>query len=606
MTLGNVDLTPQLVQAVRDAVDIVDVASEHTRLTKAGKRHQGLCPLHKEKTPSFSVDPTQGLFYCFGCGVGGDAIKLHQLLTGDDFPAAIESLARRYGIPMPSRSRRRQERQGPDVAGALDAAEEFFRDQLQRHPGPRRYLEERRIPPELVERFRLGYAPDSWEALLQELRPRVSLEALEAAGLVGRRKSDRKPYDRFRHRLMFPVHSVGGRLVGFGGRALGDDKAKYINTAETERFHKSRLLYGLHLAKRAMRESRRAVLVEGYFDVIGTVAAGEEAAVASMGTSLTTEQARLLKRFAEEVVLAYDGDDAGETAFRRSLPLLLKENLGVYRARFGEGHDPDSLRLEAGAEAVLEALHQAQDGVLLEIERLVPATGDRPPQEQARQARQVVELLQPVPDPVARFAYGRRAAERLGVPPEMIQRRLRNSSPRQGGPPPPDDPGGPPTHGPSERTAPRSKLQSAGEQAILELLLAEGSKIPPLEDLPPPEAFLDERCRNIYRLFCDLYGGEEQDPPNPKILLDAAAADDTLLAALAEILMGGSIASQPKESRQSGLPELLQQMERRWRAQRLRELQQEIIQAQRGEDPERLQALLEEKTALSRRHHPLR
>src|SRR5579872_2205576 len=206
MPLGNVSLTPQLVQAVRDAVDIVAIASDHTRLRKAGRRYQGLCPLHKEKTPSFSVDPVQGLFYCFGCGAGGDAIKLHMLATGDDFPAAIEALAGRYGIPLPSRNEARFAGGKPerDVEGALQAAAEFFRDQLRRSGFARAYLDEtRRIPPELVERFGLGYAPDGFQNLLPALRARVPQSDLEAAGLIARSERSGDLYDRFRHRLMF-------------------------------------------------------------------------------------------------------------------------------------------------------------------------------------------------------------------------------------------------------------------------------------------------------------------------------------------------------------------------------------------------------------------
>ncbi|HYL06236.1 MAG TPA: CHC2 zinc finger domain-containing protein, partial [Thermoanaerobaculia bacterium] len=163
MPLGNVSLTPQLVQAVRDAVDIVAIASEHTRLRKAGRRYQGLCPLHKEKTPSFSVDPLQGLFYCFGCGAGGDAIKLHMLTTNDDFPSAIEALAQRYGIPLPSRAVRAGGTPERDLEGALQAAARFFAEQLRKSAVAQRYLAGRRVPPELVERFGLGYAPDSWQ-----------------------------------------------------------------------------------------------------------------------------------------------------------------------------------------------------------------------------------------------------------------------------------------------------------------------------------------------------------------------------------------------------------------------------------------------------------
>ena len=242
MALRNVQLTPELVQAVRDTVDIIDIAGDYTKLRKAGRRHGGLCPLHKEKTPSFSVEPAQGLFYCFGCGQGGDAIRLHMLLTGDDFPAAIEALARRYGVPLP-KQRSGGGSSGPDLEPALEAAAEYFTEQLRLQAKPTSYLEQRRIPAELIEEFGLGYAPPGWQNLLEALQPGIPQAELEAAGLVGRSRKSGKPYDRFRDRLVFPIRSAAGRLLGFGGRALDDDKAKYVNTAETAGFHKGRLLY---------------------------------------------------------------------------------------------------------------------------------------------------------------------------------------------------------------------------------------------------------------------------------------------------------------------------------------------------------------------------
>ena len=219
MALGNIHLTPQLVQAVRDAVDIVDVASEHTRLRKAGRRLSGLCPLHKEKTPSFSVDPDQGLFYCFGCGRGGDAIKLHMLLSGDDFPGAIEVLAQRYGIPLPRARREASGRGGKperDIEGALKAAADFFSEQLKRSVPTQGYLEQRQIPAEVALQFGLGFAPDGWRHLLEALNNRFPMADLAAAGLVARSDRGGQPYDRFRNRLMFPIRSASGRIVGFG------------------------------------------------------------------------------------------------------------------------------------------------------------------------------------------------------------------------------------------------------------------------------------------------------------------------------------------------------------------------------------------------------
>jgi DNA primase len=594
MSLGNVHITPQLVQAVRDAADVVSIASEHTKLRKAGRRYQGLCPIHKEKTPSFSVDPVAGLFYCFGCGAGGDAIKLHMLATGDDFPAAIESLAGRYGIPLPSRETRAGGKTERDLEGALQAASDFFRDQLRKSTFAQEYLEKRKIPPELIERFGLGYAPDGWRNLIPALQARSSpipMADLEAAGLVARSDKGGEPYDRFRNRLIFPIHNPSGRLVGFGGRTLGDDQAKYVNSNETDRFHKGLLLYGLHHAKREIRESGRAVLCEGYFDVIGSVACGLEGSIAGMGTALTPEQAKQLSRYAEEVVVAYDGDNAGENAFRRALPLLLAEGLGVRRARFPAGHDPDSLRVEAGSEAVEAAVRDAEDAVVAEIERLTPPEVTREPQLQAKAAAAVVaELLRPIPDPILRFSYARIAANRLSVPVEMLIRRVGGSASLQEG---------------SERQEVRSERISGRipwntEKAVLELLLDPDrcEPVPPLEELPPPEAFLDQECRNIYQAFYALYarGGI---PPDSRGLQAEIGSEGLMVDSLAKIMLEGTIVVSARPSLATSLEDLVDY----WRKKRRNDLGAMIREAEFRKDSARLQSLIDEKRHLDRASH---
>lgn len=578
MALGNVHLTPQLVQAVRDAVEITDIAGEHTKLAKAGKRYKGLCPLHKEKTPSFSIEPDQGLFYCFGCGQGGDAIKLHMLLSGDDFPGAIESLARRYGIPLPTMRASRSERRERDLEGVLVRAESFFREQLASSAGPREYLASRGMPEELVERFRLGFAPPGWSQLLESLQGRSSLEELIAAGLVARSSKSDKPYDRFRNRLMFPIRDASGRLVGFGGRALDDDKAKYLNTAETARFHKGRLLYGLDQAKKALRESGRALLVEGYFDVLGAVAAGEEATVAGMGTALTPEQARLLARYTDEVVVGYDGDDAGERASLKALPLLLAEGLGVRRLRLPAGEDPDSYRLAEGNEVLRRRVAEAPDAVTAEIERLTPPEAAREPRAQAKAAREVGSLLEPLRDGVLRYAYARRAAERLGIPVELLWKRT-TGSPR------PEN-----ASEPAPRPAP-SLVRSLEEQ-VLTLLLAGDEELPPPEQMPAPEAFFHADCRNIYLAFLALYDGQTR--PGAREVLGRLDRDGSSVDRVARLLL-----ENPVGARNGELAASLAALRRRWQQQRLRDLSAEIAEAQRVGDAELLERLLREKTALS-------
>ncbi len=583
--MRNIHLTPQLIRAVREAADILGIASDYTRLTRRGQRWVGLCPVHKERTPSFSVDPEQGLFYCFGCGAGGDAIKLHQLASGDDFPAAIETLARRYGIPLPtapsSSGGQRRER---GIEGALSAAWEFFRRSLSNAAEPRAYLERRRISGALSERFGLGYAPPGWRDLLDALDRKVPAADLEAAGLLVRKEQGGRPYDRFRHRLIFPIFSPAGRLVGFGGRTLGDDRAKYINSNETEEFHKSHLLYGLHLAKRAIRETSRALLVEGYFDVLAAVASGFEGAVASMGTSLTQDQARLLARYADEVIVGYDGDPAGDNAFRRAVPLLLAEDLAVRRAEFGAGQDPDSLRLEAGEEAVRGRLEQATDGVMLELARLIPTDSSRQPHQQAKAATAVAELLRPIKDPVVRLGYGRLAAQRLGLPVEMILKRGKSeAAPATTAPP---------------AVAPARREVGSLEEEVLALLLAEGVAIPSLAELPPPAAFFDPVCRNIFSAFCALYAEAGHRIPTGREVAAALETEQTAVDRLAQVLL-----ERPVTPEAASLPPRLAELQRRWQRGRIAELARDIAIAEQTGDRERLEFLLREKTALSQQHH---
>ena len=581
-----VKITDQVVQAVRDTVDILDIAADLTTLKQNGKRHVGLCPFHKEKSPSFGVDADKGLYYCFGCGAGGDAIKLYMQSSGDDFPAAIEALARRYGIPLPTVAP--GERGGPseprvDIAKALEAAADFFTHQLSRNAEARRYLDQRKIPESLRQRYQLGYAPAGWDDLLVALARRIPLDMLIAAGLVGRSQKTGKPYDRFRHRLMFPIHNASGRLVGFGGRTLGDDKAKYINTAETEQFHKGRLLYGLHQAKRPLRDSGRAILVEGYFDVLGAAACGLDGSVAGMGTALTPEQAKLLKRYVDEVILAYDGDEAGARAASRALPLLLAEGLVVRRARFPVGHDPDSLRLEQGAETVRELIDGSIDGVWLEIEQLLPPVGDRSPAAQARAAPAIVELLRPLRDAIVRRGYAKRAAEHLGVPEDLLLRRL-----------------GPQLYNPvavDNRQA--RSLRDEGEERALQLLFSPSGALPLPEELPGDEIFLDPICRKIYTTFCELYGRDGRTPPRDAIIARLAADDDDASNLLARLILDEST------SEEHSLRGALAEVEGRWLKRRESELVREIRQAQERGDGARLEALLVDKQALSRRKHRL-
>jgi DNA primase len=593
MALSQIQLTREFVQAVRDAVDIVDVAQGYTKLARAGRKWKGLCPLHKEKTPSFHVDPDLGFFKCFGCGEGGDAIKLHMLLSGDDFAAAMESLARRFAVPLPApsaRGGRREPDTERDPEEVLEAAAAWFRGRLAATPEARRYLERRKIPAEVAERYGLGFAPDGWRHLIGALHPKIPMADLLAVGLVARPEDGGEPYDRFRNRLIFPIRNASGRLVGFGGRTLGDDPAKYLNTAETGRFHKGNLLYGLDQAKRAIRDRRRAFLVEGYLDALAAVASGIEGAVASMGTALTAEQARLLARFADEAVLGYDGDTAGETACRRALPILLAAGLAVRRAPFPAEHDPDSFRIERGAPALRALVDEADDFVLVEIERRVPADLHRNPHGRGEAAKGVTELLGAVPDPIVRFGYAQIAAQRLGVPQSLLLPRLglgRDALAGAIAKEPPAAAGRTPGYG-RERQALRLLFQQAarGERADL------GSTP------PPPEAFLDPVLREFFRAFLGLYEERGEAPPVREIEQRVRGVADAA-AAMADLLV------ESDDSPLLGDPgEALRDLRVRWAKERRNELSRLLSEAGRHADTARFDELLEEKKRLERELFP--
>jgi len=574
---GRIRITPDLVQQVRHSIDIVDIAGDMTSLKKQGRKYTGLCPFHKEKSPSFQVDPALGLYHCFGCGAGGDAIDLYMRHSGDDFPVAIENLARRYGIPLPAPEEIGRPA-GPDPAAAFEEAQAFFQRQLDRTELPRRYLDDRQISPELRKRYGLGYAPDGWSTLLDALQPRLGVDVLLAAGLVGRSEQGRL-YDRFRHRLMFPIFSPNGRIVGFGGRTLGEDRAKYVNSAETAFFKKGELLYGLHQAKRGIREHGRAILAEGYFDVLAITASGIEGAVAGMGTAFTAEQARELSRYADEVVMAYDGDDAGRTAAERTLPILIAAGLAVRIAIFPPGEDPDSLRLSQGKEAVAKAIAESVDAIWFDIEKKVPPGVAREPRQQSLGVKAVLELLRPLRDRVARDAYARRAAQRLGVDESVLLRRD----------------GAIPLEANQQK---RTIVRIEEEKAVL-LLFEENETLAPPDRMPPSEIFEDEICRNTYAAFCALYRSGRR-APSRRDVVDELVERGISIDRAARILLQEPVPAEGAPALQATLATL----HTRWVKRRQAELQNEISDASQRNDQTRLVELLEEKKKLTRHLHP--
>jgi DNA primase len=353
-------------EKVKQQADIVRVIGEYVRLKKTGQNFTGLCPFHQEKTPSFSVHPVKQMYYCFGCHEGGDVFKFVMAMEKCEFPEAVRTVAEKCGIPIPrprerSPEERRENQQRAAIVEMHQQAAAFFARQL--HEGAEgkvasAYLEDRGLDRAAMTRFGLGFAPSSGDALLRLLKPKYSEALLEASGLFSRDPGGRF-YDRFRRRIMFPIANDAGKIIAFGGRAMGDDMPKYLNSPETPIYTKSNVLYHLDRAKESLRQSDFGILVEGYMDAIAVARAGIANVVASCGTSLAEGQIKLLGRFTQRVVVNYDPDTAGQVATERSLTLLLEKEFDVRVLALPGGADPDKFLKEQGADAYRKLLAQA-------------------------------------------------------------------------------------------------------------------------------------------------------------------------------------------------------------------------------------------------------
>jgi DNA primase len=437
-----------LADRVKQQADIVRVVGEYVRLKKSGQNFMGLCPFHQEKTPSFAVHPVKQIYHCFGCGVGGDVFKFVMEMEKCNFPEAVRAVAEKCGIPLPKREGARasspQEREAYQQRTALvemhREAAAFFVRQLESFAegrAARAYLEDRGLDAETIRRFGLGYAPSAGDALYQHLRGKYAEKLLELSGLFSRDASGRL-FDRFRRRIMFPVANDSGRVIAFGGRALGDDLPKYMNSPETSIYSKSRVLYGLDRAKEAIRRENFAVLVEGYMDAIALVRAGLENVVASCGTSLAEAQVKLLGRFARRVVVNYDPDVAGQAAAERSIGLLLEQDFDVRILLLpeipaspagGEGRkaDPDLFIRERGAEAYVRALARAPAW----LEYLMGRAREmdlRTVEGKLRAVNFLLPHLQRMPNRIARSEWGTRIAAELRVDEPVLREALRRAA----------------------------------------------------------------------------------------------------------------------------------------------------------------------------------
>ncbi len=424
-----------VISEILNSVNIVDFIGHYVKLKSAGKNHVGLCPFHSEKTPSFSVSLEKQLFYCFGCGEGGNIFSFLMKYENLSFPEAAETIARQYGIRIPQSTKRISDRDNlRRKIFELNKYSSDYYNELLLSSGSgkkfREYLKSREIPDSVIEIYKLGAAPDGWDNLLSFLKKKgFSPDLCEKAGLVVGKKSGHGFYDRFRSRLIFPIFDIRGDINAFGGRILGSENPKYLNSPETPVYSKSRSLYGLKQASGHCRKENRVYIVEGYIDVLSLFKSGIKNCVASLGTALTSWHIKILKGFCEKMVLVYDGDQAGINAAIRSIDIFINEQVDADILILPDKMDPDDYIRQYGGDKFIEAGSSAKSAVDFLIDSFLSKYGSGL-EGKIKVVGEFESILGKIPDPVAKALHVSNLSDKLGIPESAIFERINKGSGR--------------------------------------------------------------------------------------------------------------------------------------------------------------------------------
>lgn len=418
------------VREVAERISIVEVVSEYVQLRRAGANYTGLCPFHAEKTPSFNVNPAREIFHCFGCGAGGNAFSFIMRIEGLSFPEAVKLMARKTGVEIEERQLSQAEKQAQSDRQTFQRINEltalFYRSILEQKPegaAAREYLEKRAARGEIAEAYRLGFAPDRYDALVQHLKANgVELESAQKLGVV--RKGERGWHDQFRNRLMFPIRDAKGNVIAFAGRVLDASLPKYINSPESPLYHKSAVLFGMDMALPSIRTENSVIIVEGYFDHLALFRAGIRNVVATCGTALTTTHTGMIKRHAEKVYTLFDSDKAGKNATIRSMELFIEQRLPAYVITLPAGDDPDSFLAANPVEAFQKRRDKARPAFEFFVRSLLAET---PPDSVDSKVRIIDELLprfKKIADPVERDLYEKEICRLLDITAHAFRKRM--------------------------------------------------------------------------------------------------------------------------------------------------------------------------------------
>lgn len=569
----------EITEKIKQVASIVEIASQYTTLKKRGKKWVGLCPFHSEKTPSFTVDEEKQLFHCFGCGVGGDLFSLVMEKENLTFPEAVRFLADRYHLPWPeSRQTSGQTRLEEKIFEINEKALAWFRHNLWETPEGQEalsYLKQRQFSEETIKKLRLGYAPNSWDSLYNTFKTSYSPQDLEKAGLIIRSQKGGEFRDRFRGRIIFPIFTLTGRVVAFGGRTIFEAQPKYLNSPETQTFVKGSLLYGLNFSKEEIRKLGELVLVEGYADFASLYQAGIRNIAASMGTSLTPQQIAQTRRYAASIIINYDGDEAGIKAALRAVPLGLEQGLRTRVLLLPEKLDPDGYLKKYGPDRYRQLIKKSYDGFHFLLRHYTRNVDLRLPEEKSRVARRIIDEIKRLPDPLVQSEYLQQAADFLQIEENLLRKMIEAES---------------------RMTKAKASREEEGlfcpaEKRLLQLLFNQQELLLPLANELEAECFVGLPSEPVFRYLCEsLKSGRS---------LDFSQLQESIKPGLLSHLSRTLQEEVPAGSLGEAL-DCLNTLRKVSLQKKLREIQREIALSEKRGDKEKLTALLYQKHEITR------
>jgi DNA primase len=586
---------------VRDSVDIYDLVSGYVSLKKAGKNWLGLCPFHSEKTPSFNVNPAKQIFHCFGCGVGGDAFKFLELQEGLNFPEAVKQLASKAGIALPESRPRPDQKKSDDERKALlkitAEAADYFRRELEGPAGSaaRAYLAKRGLTEVVVRDFGLGWSRNEWDGLLKHLRQKGhSPDMLEKAGLVVKRSEGEGHYDRFRGRIIFPIRDISGQVIAFGGRVMDDSLPKYLNSPETPLYSKSNVLYCLDMAKEPARKQGYFIIVEGYLDAIACHQYGAKNAVATLGTALTDGHLRLMRRFAQKLMLIFDPDPAGVKATLRGFELFAGSGMKVNVVSLPDNDDPDTFLKKQGYEAFAACLKSSVKFMDFVLAQVVKDGASAPIDEKVEREAEMLGFIAKLPSGIERDHYLKKTAEALNVEEATLRQDLAKQKVAHAGP----------RERTAEAPAAAKGQRPRAEEMLLHLMLKDETVARSLFEQIAPEDFTDPLFRRAAeRILSVLRAGAGLDPRSLEVEGDAELNRLISHYSVLEFAYGEPEGTEQdrKTSMEKTYADCIDRLRQHGSAKKVRTLIAAIHEAESRGDRERLRSLQEELVQMKRK-----